>query len=244
MALLTPASIAVGQRPATDLQQLGLEQLDPTNAIQLTTEWLEQRNPRLLAWAAFWIERDGQFQRVPQLLDIVAHYTSVARGSPNSPNWTDEDPALLAVLDALICLHADVPASQAEALYAKFPVQALVLLSRSHEDTAEALLRILDRAQWLTDWLAAADLLAAKPPAGFAARLLKAIAIDATLRVLDPGQEVLGEGWGGDCASSGEDTQHQDWPLMGDTGSRHASLLARSCSLPGEDPVYLIDLED
>ena len=54
IALLTPASITQAQQPATDPQQLGLEQLDPTGAIQLTTQWLEQRDPRLLAWAAFW----------------------------------------------------------------------------------------------------------------------------------------------------------------------------------------------
>ena len=240
IALLTPASIVVGQRPAADLQQLGLEQLDPTGAIQLTTQWLDQRDPRLLAWAAFWIERDDQFQRVPQLLDIVAHYTSVAGGSPNSSNWTDEDAALLAVLDALICLHAGVPASQAEALYAKFPVQALVLLSRSHEDTGEALLRILDRAQWLTDWLAAADLLAAKPPAGFGARLLRVISIDATLRVLDPGQDVLGEGWGGDCASSGEDGLHQNWPPVGGYRLSARQSPASELFATGENPVYLI----
>jgi len=152
---------------------------------------------------------------VPQLLAIVSRYNSGAGTSLTSANWTDDDAALVAVLDALICLHVDVPTNQAEALYAKFPVQALVLLSRSHEDTGQALLEILDSTKSVIEWLAAADLLAAKPPAGFAARLLKAIAIDATLRVLDPGQEVLGEGWGGDCASSGEDTQHQDWPLMG-----------------------------
>jgi hypothetical protein len=239
IALLSPASFTVGQQPATDPEQLGLEQLDPTDAIQLTTKWLEQRNPRLLAWAAFWTERDEQFQRVPQLLEIVAHYTSVAGGSPNSSNWTDQDAALQAVLDALICLHADVPANQAEALYAKFPVQALVLLSRSHDDTREALLRILDRAQWLTDWLAAANLLAAKPPAGLAARLIKTIAIEATLRVLDPGRDALGEGWGGDCASGG-DGLHENWPPVGGYRLSARQSPASELLAAGENPVYLI----
>ncbi|HTG62610.1 MAG TPA: hypothetical protein VMG63_24785 [Terriglobia bacterium] len=181
LALLAPASGARGERPATDIQQLGLEDLDPADAIQLTTKWLEQQDRRRLAWAAFWIERDDQFQRVPQLVDIVARYNSSAENPSSSSNWTDYDAALMAVLDALIYLHADVPINEAEALYGKFPVQALILLSRSHDDTEKPLLRILDKTTNFIDWLAAADLLAAKPPAGFAARLLKAIAINAAL---------------------------------------------------------------
>jgi len=124
LALLAPASGARGERPATDIQQLGLEDLDPADAIQLTTKWLEQQDRRRLAWAAFWIERDDQFQRVPQLVDIVARYNSSAENPSSSSNWTDYDAALMAVLDALIYLHADVPINEAEALYGKFPVQA------------------------------------------------------------------------------------------------------------------------
>ena len=202
-----------GPTPCPDIQQLGLEDLDPTDASQLTSKWLEQPDPRLLAWAAFWIERDDQFQRVPQLLEIVARYNSGAGNPSSSSKWTD-DAALMAVLDALIYLHADVPVNEAEALYGKFPVQALILLSRSHDDTEEALLRILDKTANFIDWLAAADLLAAKPPAGFAARLLKIIAINAFFRVLEPGQTAVGEGWGGDCASSGEDPRPK-WPPIG-----------------------------
>ena len=65
LALLAPASGARGERPATDIQQLGLEDLDPADAIQLTTKWLEQQDRRRLAWAAFWIERDDDSELVP-----------------------------------------------------------------------------------------------------------------------------------------------------------------------------------
>jgi hypothetical protein len=214
IALLSPVSIAVGQRLATDVQQLRLEDLDPTDATQLTSKWLDNGNPRLRAWAAFWAERDDQFQCVPQLLDIVAHHNSGAANSSSSSSWTDDDAALLAVLDALICLHADVPVNEAEALYGEFPAHALVLLSRSHEDAGEALLGILDSTKSFTDWLAAADLLAARPPPGFAARLLRVISTEATIRVLDPGHGALEEGWGGSCASSGEDSR-PNWPPVG-----------------------------
>ena len=239
LALLAPASGARGERPATDIQQLGLEDLDPADAIQLTTKWLEQQDRRRLAWAAFWIERDDQFQRVPQLVDIVARYNSSAENPSSSSNWTDYDAALMAVLDALIYLHADVPINEAEALYGKFPVQALILLSRSHDDTEKPLLRILDKTTNFIDWLAAADLLAAKPPAGFAARLLKAIAINAALRVLDPGQNALGEGWGGDCLSGGED-RSPNWPPVGQYRLTARQSPGSELFAAGEDPVYLM----
>jgi hypothetical protein len=72
IALLTSALISAAQRPAGDAGQLALEELNPGDAHQLTSEWLEQRDPRLLAWAAFWIERDAQTERVPQLLDLAS----------------------------------------------------------------------------------------------------------------------------------------------------------------------------
>jgi len=239
IALLIPAATAAGKQPATDVRQPGLEELDPTDAIRLTTQWLEQGNPRLLAWAVYWIERDDQFQRVPQLLDIVARYNSDG-GNPSSfSSWTDNDAALLAVLDALICLHADVPVNEAEALYGKFPVQALVLLSRSDEDTGEALLRILDSTKSFILWLATADLLAAKPPAGFAFRLLKLISVDATIRVLDPGQGAVGEGWGGSCGSPLEDPR-RNWPPVGAYRLTPRQSPGSELFAGGENPVYLI----
>lgn len=233
-AFFATVAIAFAQRPSA----VDLEQLSSADALALAPDWLRHGDPQQRAWAAYWIERDRQEEEVPQLLDALASYQASTQAG--SSGWSDEDSALLAVLDALIQLNADVSPDSAEALYAKFPVQALILLARSPEDARDALLRILDETQSRIDWLAAADLLATDPPAGFAARLLKQISIHATIQVLSPGQGELGSGWGSSCGESLGDGPRRDWPSVG--AYRLAAHQSASSELlaAGENPVYLI----
>ncbi|HMD96995.1 MAG TPA: hypothetical protein VKM93_06640 [Terriglobia bacterium] len=212
-----------------------MEQLSSADALALTPDWVRHGDPQQQAWAAYWIQRDRQEQEVPLLLEVLASYQASAQAG--SSGWTDQDTAMLYVLDTLIQMHSKVTSEQAEALYGKFPVQALILLAHDPEDARDPLLRILDKTQSRIDWLAAADLLATDPPAGFAARLLKGISIHATIRVLSPGQGGLG-GLGSGCGGSAA-WGRGDWPPLGVYRLSTRPSTGSELFAKGENPVYV-----
>lgn len=150
--------------------------------------------------------------------------------------------ALLAALDTLIQLKAEISPDSAAALYPKFPVPALALIALSHSDISEVLMRILNSTQsWgLLNWLAVSDLLAANPPPGFAARLLKNISIHARVQVLSPGAGFPGVGIAGDCAGSTEGSPQAGWPPVGAYRLAAHSSPTSDLLAAGEDPVYLV----
>jgi hypothetical protein len=236
VALFAVVTLAFAQRPSPR----DLEELSSADALALAPDWLLHGNPQQRAWAAYWIGRDRQEQDIPDLLGALESYQSSAQAE--SSDWTDNDSALLVVLDTLIQLNADVSPNSAAAVYAKFPVPALVLLARSRDDARGALLRIFDGTKsWAEmNWLTVADLLAANPPTGFAARLLKELSIQATIQVLSPGQRGVGAGIGGDCAGSLGDGPLRGWPPVG--AYRLAAHPGPGSELlaAGENPVYLV----
>ena len=211
-----------------------LEHLSPGEAAKLTREWLQNGGPMQHAWAAYWIRRDHQYQEAPELLKLIRHGSDEIRPAGLSDDYS----VLIAVLDALIWLHADVPKETTEAIYAEFPAQALVLLSRSGDDVRDVLTRIVDSPQRPIDWLAAADLLAADPPAGFAAKLLKGIAIHAAIQVLSPGDEPPGSGIAGSCGGS-TNSGRGGWPPAGLYYLSSHRLPDSDLLADGENAVYV-----
>src|SRR5271157_94526 len=230
-AFFLSVPVIFAQQPSA----LDLEQLSSADALALTPDWVRHGDPQQQAWAAYWIQRDRQEQEVPLLLEVLASYQASAQAG--SSGWTDQDTAMLYVLDTLIQMHSKVTSEQAEALYGKFPVQALILLAHDPEDARDPLLRILDKTQSRIDWLAAADLLATDPPAGFAARLLKGISIHATIRVLSPGQGGLG-GLGSGCGGSAA-WGRGDWPPLGVYRLSTRPSTGSELFAKGENPVYV-----
>jgi hypothetical protein len=233
IAVLLATGIALRAQAPTDAD---LDHTRPAETDKLIQEWLPNGSPVQQAWAAYWIGRDHRYQEIPRPLDLVS--TFQARSETGSSSGTDNDLLLAAVLDALIQLHGDVPKANAEALYPKFPVQALVLLSRTSDDARDVVSKIMDSATQRITWLAAADLLAADPPAGFTARLLKGIAIRMTIQLLSAGQSGIGWGEGGSCGE-GSNSGRGGWPPAGLYylslhDSPTSALLA-----DGENPVYV-----
>jgi len=236
VGLLTAEAASFAQQPTT----ADLERMSRTDALALAPKWLARGTPQQRAWAAYWISRDRLEQRIPDLLDALGTYEASSEAS--SSDWNDDDAALLEMLDALIQLNADVSPDSAGALYTKFPAPALVLLARSKDAATSVLLGIFDGAQsWqVMSWLAVADLLAASPPPGFAARLLKEISVHARVQVLSPGQGAPGAGIAGDCAESSGEGPSRDWPPV---GAYHLAAHPEPGSellAAGEDPVYMV----
>jgi hypothetical protein len=231
VTVLAVVSYASGQRPGAP----DFEQLSSADAFALTPQWLLNGDPGQRAWAAYWIGRDRQESEIPLLRDALENYEGSA--ALGSSDWSDDDRAFLVVLDTLIQLNADVAPDLLAGLYTKFPASTLILLARSGEDARGALFDVMDNAKSRTDWLTAADLLAANPPGGFAARLLSAISMYATIHVLSPGQG-WGSGGASSCCGASPGAPRQNWPPVGAyrlsvQPSADAELLA-----PGENPVH------
>jgi hypothetical protein len=231
--LLATATVDFAQQPDVS----DPEKVSPPDALRLAPEWLQHEDPRERAWAAYWIGRDAQQQNVPQLLDALNKYQASAQAA--SSDWADDDFAALVMLDALIELNADVPPDLALALYPKFRARALLLLTRSHHDAREALLGVMDGAKQRIEWLAAADLLAANPPPGFAARLLQNISpIHATIQVLSPGEGLGGGGLAGDCMGPGAGGPRSGWPPVRIYWLWSDKAVGSELLVGGENPVY------
>ena len=135
------------------------------------------------------------------------------------------------------CRHGD-----AQRIYPEFPVQSLILLSRSQEDTSPALLAIFkSERRWAAAWLAAGALLLERHAEGFAATVLEGMTVHAQVIVTEPN---AGGGMGGSstCCGAGLSPKPKaGWPPLGvyafsGCGSRldpGAMVLAG-----GTDPAY------
>ncbi len=171
--------------------------------------WLKSSDARTQAWGAFLVVRDRRQDAVPQLLEMLANYpvTEGATGDPHD--------AMLQVLDALIQLDAPVPLADAQRIYAEFPVQSLILLSRSKEETSPALLSIFQSEQrWPSAWLASGNLLLQRRAKGFAAKVIEGMTVHAVITVTQPGS---GGGIGGSmgCGIESPPAPKSGWPLVG-----------------------------
>jgi hypothetical protein len=185
------------------------EQLAP-----LASAWLQSSDPRLQAWGAYMVLHDRHAEAIPVLLAMVARFRVVEELATQAD--ADQHDAMLGVLDALIQFGAQVPAGDAQRIYAEFPVQSLILLSRSQEDTAVALLSIFKSEQrWPAAWLAVGALLLERRAEGFAAAVVEGMTVHAQVMVTEPG---TGSGVGGSALCCGAGLPPKDkagWPPLG-----------------------------
>lgn len=182
-------------------------QSDPAQAVELfqrqaadiTAGWIHSPDPRLRAWGVYWVLRERQTQFLPDLLSQVGNY--VGTDSTSVGDNTDAHDAMIAVLDALIQLHASVPLADIAKLRAEFRAQTLILLTHSGQGSSERLLDIFqDEHSWPAEWLAAGNLLAKAHAPGFAAAVLRGMTVHALVKIR-PGVEQLGVGVGTSCGA-------------------------------------------
>jgi hypothetical protein len=248
-ALILCGFLAVTTLPRQSQQQTQLDpyailQAQRNQTEQLAASWLHSSDVRLQAWGAYVVLRDDHRQFTPDLIAMVSAYD--VSGWPvvflkATPAQQDRHDAMLAILDAVIQLHASVHASEAARLYPEFPAQSLILLSRDGTDANSFLLEIF-RAEHLQQagWLAAGNLLVDRRVPGFAAAVLGAMTVHAKIRVVTTNTSGHGEGWAGDCGSDGPEDK-PGWPAIGTYAllncfserTPDASLLAG-----GTDPAY------
>lgn len=206
----------------------------------LASAWLHRADQRTQAWGAYLVLRDGHTEAIPDLLALVSGFPVVEE--PATQADMDQHDAMLGVLDALIQFGAQVPVGDAQRLYPEFPVQSLILLSRSQEDPSPALLAIFQSEHRRpAAWLAAGDLLVDRHADGFAAAIIEGMTVHAQVIVTQPG---IGWGGGGSCFACGTAVAAKPkagWPPLGTytfapCGSRTqagATLLTG-----GADPVF------
>jgi hypothetical protein len=150
--------------------------------------------------------------------------------------------AIEAVADALIQIHADLPAETIMHLYPQLPAQAIILLSRAPDNTAP-LLEIFRTTPYRDLWLAAGDLLAVHPPPGFARSLIEGFTVSFVFQVVAPPDQAYRSEGGGGCASDSFMTREDafiDWPK-----TRMYALMTHDAPLnifaPGIHPVGFRD---
>jgi len=152
-----------------------------------------QSSSRLeVAWAMFSAGEHGYTEVVPDLLPFLETL-------PPTTTFKDKEQRTLValLLDALIQLHASVPATSVAPYFKQWPVQTRVLLGNA-SGPDPALLDILrDTAgkSWEA-WVATANLLLRSRPPGFAARLLDRVRLELMIHVFDRQLDGATEGMG------------------------------------------------
>jgi hypothetical protein len=224
------AALAAQQTPASD--PVSSLHADAQQRAAWATEWLHSNDPRRLAWGAWLAKQDRQTSLIPLLNEKVAEYQPTEGFS--SPADLDRHDSLLPVLDALIAMHAAVPAEQARKLYPEFPAQSLILLVRSPQPDDSALLGIMRIAKANWNWLAAGNVLVKDRTLGFAALLLSKFTQHLTVSVVDTGMGGFSGGGGSECGFSMR-APKASWPAVG------LYLLSQTPQrLPGVNATYLV----
>jgi hypothetical protein len=240
--LVVSATLVAQQPPATD--PVSLLHADAQQRAAWATEWLHSDDPLRLAWGAWLAKQDRQTALIPLLNEKVAEYRAAEDFSSQSER--DHHDGLLAVLDALIDLHAAVPTAEARKLYPAFPAQSLIFLVRSPQPDDSALLDIARIAKSNWNWLAAGNVLVKTRPPGFAALLLSRFTQHLTVSVVDAGVGGFSAGGGGECGFSMR-APKASWPAVGlyilsQVPQRLPSVNA-TYLVGGDTPVYYLRVE-
>lgn len=222
-------NLAAQQPPTSD--PVSLLHAEAQQRAAWAAEWLHSGDPLRTAWGAWLARQDRQTALIPLLNERVAEYQPAENFSSQSER--DRHDALLAVLDALIALHAAVPSAEARKLYPEFPAQSLILLVRAPQPDASALLDIARIAKSNWNWLAAANVLVKTRTPGFAALLLSRFTQHFTISVVDAGIGGFSAGGGSECGFSMR-APKASWPAVG------LYILSQVPQrLPGVDATYL-----
>jgi hypothetical protein len=180
--------------------------------------------PRLVAWGALEALADRDESLMPQLLSLADQWqpmTRVKRDEEHPEGFLREDldrrDAMEAVLDALIGLGAQVPATTVRLVAADFGNTAAVMLSRLPVEEAAKLGAELYRMKgdhvYALQYVSA-SLAARSPVAGFAAGLLRGTEVQAAIYLVNVGTGPVSSNSIGDCFDR-PPAAHPGWPKTG-----------------------------
>jgi hypothetical protein len=149
-----------------------------------------------------------------------------------------EDDAMLAILDALIELHATVPMADAHKLYPRFAAQSTILLVGAGSSAQQALVEIFDRTTNDSEWLAAGNALFRYRTTGFVRRLIDRLTQHVTVSVVGRGplgvtiyDPAIGCGIHAPAPKKG-------WPLVARYRLTPYPWPSETLLVDGETPVY------
>lgn len=149
---------------------------------------LQSSDAKEVAWGAFTAAQYQLTSTIPLLV------TALQREFP-----ADADPhagSKVAILDALVQLHARVPAEVLRSFLPRWPIPTLILLDTSTGDRDGMLLERLG-VTGSFEWQAVANLLLQDKPPGFAFRLLDGLQLRLTVYVSDEPNRGFGSATGG-----------------------------------------------
>jgi hypothetical protein len=208
--------------------------------IELARQWIADSRPVYRAWAAELIRRH-ELEYLSQ--ELIGALGDVSQLDPHSASESDEDKMRLGILDALIQLHVEVPESVGQALFSRYPVQALILLYGNGCPNVKVGTHILDNCESDECWLVAAQCLAGD--SGGPVELLQRLQIKAEVRVHDPDRGEgcsPGPGRGGIPGRVGWAVPHAGWPELYTyyLTARWNVWLGNTLLAGGKYPVYYV----
>jgi hypothetical protein len=219
--------------------------LPPQNRIQ---DLLHSGDPQSVAWGAHYAlasKDQALFSDLASLADdwqSLPHSTTDERPAPLSSDQLDQRDAVAAVLDALIQLHAPLPADTLRRLAPDFPNDVAIFLSRMPLAESQSLSFDLYRSEIKNEHslrYVSAALQAQNPLPGFAADLFSGIRVRATIFVVAPGAGPFGTGGGGhDCGVFSSAEARRQWPAFGVYGFSHEKSKDSFRVVTGIHPVY------
>lgn len=195
--------------------------LDSKPATDEMLQWLESGDPRLTAWAAYFVGRSGDQEVLPELVIRVEHWEAPPKDAPDRGR---QFKAMNAMLDAVIQQNASLSADGVLAISDLFPAQAAILTNRLEEQ---------DRLRVLTNWYGersapdsdpwsdqsrrtlarvAAMMLVKHPPPGFAAAVVNEAEVHLQTTIHNPGDLTFGVGNSSCCGIFGVPDTDTDLP--------------------------------
>ena len=215
--------------------------------------WMGGEDPRVVAWWAHdaMVAHDGA--SIPELLSLAHLWQPLSPQTlPNGAGWPrlsarqeEERDAMAAILDALIELHAPVPADTLHNMAPDFENAVAIILARMPSEESVPLSLDFYRSPPEPDLslqYVSAALLALNSSPDFAARLLADIKVQARISVILAGGERYGFGVGGSCFDSSGPTR-DDWPVIGEYKLSRETSEGASVLVAGIDPIYVTRVE-
>ena len=198
----------------------------------------------MVAWGAWdaGLAKDGG--AIPELLTLANAWQPRASDEKYDgeylPARDDQRDAMADVLDALIQMNVQVPATTLRSLAADFPNQTAIFLARMpDQESADARMDFFHDSGWKMARLqyVSAALLALHPPPGFALDLMSGTVVRADVTVMRPGTPGFGHGFAGDCVSEIPDN-HSGWPQIANYHLSSKTDGGDGELVGGIDPVY------
>ena len=196
---------------------------------------LESQGNRERAWGAHLAGRNGLADLTPALVRTLS--------DPALGYGPEEKLVRQAALDALIRLHAKVPAEVLSPLTGNFSAEAVILLSMWPEENAAALLEMFaargGEAGPDAHWHVVGNLLAETKARGFAAVLLRDLKVEADIAVLDREGEIgFGYSGGGGCGCCFSYEPPEGFPPVSFYSLTYVAGRDAVVVAPGKRPVF------